>query len=292
MKPAPFRYVRPQSLEEAVAALDQHGAEAKILAGGQSLLPLLNFRMLRPSVLIDINRIGALDYVAETEHGGVRIGSLTRHFTLETSATIRERFPILENAVSHVAHLAIRNRGTIGGSLAHADPAAELPMMAVLLDASITVRALDRMRTVPARDFFVGPLTTALEEDEIVTEVALPGLSPRTGWGFEEFTLRSGDFAFAAVGALIEIHHRKIVRAGIALMGVDETPVRAFGAEKILVGQAWRDDLILAAAESVRASINPNSDLRASADYRRHLAAALTERALFAAGHRANGAQP
>jgi carbon-monoxide dehydrogenase medium subunit len=165
-------------------------------------------------------------------------------------------------------------------------------MAAVLLDASITIRALDRARTVPARDFFLGPLTTALEGDEIVTEVALPGLSPRTGWGFEEFALRSGDFAFAAVGALIEIDDCKIARARIALMGVDETPVRAFAAEKILGGEPWRDDLIRAAAESVRASVNPNSDLRASADYRRHLAAALTERVLYAAWHRADGARP
>jgi aerobic carbon-monoxide dehydrogenase medium subunit len=290
MKPAPFRYVRPRSLDDALVELARHGADAKILAGGQSLMPLLNFRMLRPGVLMDINRIAALDYVHEDE-GGIRIGSLTRHFTLETSAATRRRFPILSEAVSHVAHLAIRNRGTIGGSLAHADPAAELPMIAVLLDADITLRTSERTRMLPASEFFLGPLTTALEDDEMVTEIALPRLPRQTGWGFEEFALRHGDFAFAAVGVLIAADEIKVSEARIALMGVDETPVRAREAEKMLVGQPWRDDAIRAAVESVRKSINPDSDLRASADYRRHLAAVLTERALHAAWQRATGAR-
>src|ERR1700730_15576299 len=287
MKPATFRYVRPSSLEEAMSALRQHGGDAKILAGGQSLMPLLNFRMLRPAALIDINRIPGLDYVTETDDGGIRIGSLTRHYTLETSPAIRGRFPIMQTAVTHVAHLAIRNRGTIGGSLSHADPAAELPMMAVLLDAQLTIRAADRTRTLAGGEFFLGPLTTALAEDEIVTEISLPRLDPLTGWGFEEFALRPGDFAFAAVGTLIKLRDTKAVEARIALMGVDETPVRAVEAETMLIGESYREDLIRAAAESARAAVNPHSDLRASADYRRHLVAALTERALNAAWVRA-----
>jgi CO/xanthine dehydrogenase FAD-binding subunit len=289
MKPAAFRYVRPSSLEEAMSTLRQCGGDAKILAGGQSLMPLLNFRMLRPAVLIDINRIPGLDYVTETEEGAVRIGSLTRHYTLETSPAIRGRFPILQTAVTHVAHLAIRNRGTIGGSLSHADPAAELPMMAVLLDAQLTIRAVERRRILAARDFFLGPLTTALDGDEIVTDISLPSLDPATGWGFEEFALRPGDFAFAAVGALIKLRDAKAVEVRIGLMGVDETPVRAVEAENMLVGESYREDLIRAAAESARGAVNPNSDLRASADYRRHLVAALTERALKAAWRRTNG---
>jgi CO/xanthine dehydrogenase FAD-binding subunit len=290
MKPAAFRYVRPLDLEEAMSALRDHGSEAKILAGGQSLVPLLNFRMLRPSALIDINRIPGLDYVTETELGGVRIGCLTRHYTLETSPAIRSRFPILQTAVTHVAHLAVRNRGTIGGSLSHADPAAELPMMAVLLDAQIAICAADRTRTLEAKNFFLGSLTTALEADEIVTEISLPGVDPATGWGFEEFALRPGDFAFAAVAALIRLREGQAVEARIALMGVDETPVRASEAENLLLGERHREDLIRAAAESARAAVNPNTDLRASADYRRHLVAALTERALEAAWRRADGA--
>jgi len=292
MKPAAFRYVRPSSLDEAISALNEHGSDAKILAGGQSLVPLLNFRMVRPSALIDINRIPDLDRILETEDGGLRIGALTRHHALETSPAIRGRFPILQTAITHVAHLAIRNRGTIGGSLSHADPAAELPMMAILLDARIVIRASDRSRTLSAEDFLLRPLTTALEADEIVTEVVLPGIGPAIGWGFEEFALRPGDFAFAAVGALIRLRDGKPLEARIALMGVDEIPIRARGAEKLLLGEPYRDDLIRAAAESARAAVRPNTDLRASAEYRRHLVVALTQRALEAAWRRAEGAKP
>ena len=283
MKPAAFQYVRPSSLQEAISLLRDYGSNAKILAGGQSLMPLLNFRMLRPAALIDINRIPGLAYISEVEDGGARIGCLTKHYSLETSPIIKDRFPILQTAMTHVAHLAIRNRGTVGGSLSHADPAAELPMMAVLFDAHITVQAADRARIISAKDFFLAPLTTALKEDEIVTEIMLPGVASETGWAFEEFALRPGDFAFAAVGTMIRIKEAKVVEARIALMGVDEVPVRASKAENLLVGESYQDDLIQAAAESARAAVNPNTDLRASADYRRHLVAALTERALDSA---------
>src|SRR5438067_10365442 len=225
MKPPAFRYVRPSTLEEAICFLGQHGGEAKILAGGQSLMPLLNFRMLKPAVLVDINRIPGLGYIEEKDAGTVRIGCLTRHYALETSSVIKARFPVIAAAMMHVAHLAIRNRGTIGGSLSHADPAAELPMIAVLLDARIVIRASDRSRTLAAEDFLLGPLTTALEADEIVTEVVLPGIGPAIGWGFEEFALRPGDFAFAAVGALIRLRDGKPLEARIALIGVDEIPI-------------------------------------------------------------------
>jgi carbon-monoxide dehydrogenase medium subunit len=289
MKPAAFEYVRPRSLDEAIAALHAHGGDAKILAGGQSLVPLLNFRMLRPKVLIDINALCGLDGVTETA-GGIRIGALTRHFTLETSPLVHARLPVLAAAMKHVAHLAIRNRGTIGGSLAHADPAAELPMMALLFDADIKVRSAGGSRVLPARDFFVGPLTTALEEDEIVTEISCPGLPDGAGWGFEEFSLRTGDFALAAVAAVIAVRDGVVSEARIALMGVDETPIRPGAAERMLVGERHSVDLIAAVAESTRAAVNPNSDLRASADYRRHLVRALTERVLTVAFDRAERA--
>lgn len=287
MKPASFRYIRATSLEHATSALREHGGEAKILAGGQSLMPLLNFRMLRPTALIDINRLRDLDHVAETEDGGLRIGALTRHYTLETSPAVRARFPILQEAITHVAHIAIRNRGTIGGSLSHADPAAELPMMAVLLNAQIAIRASDRSRALPAQDFFLGPLATALEDDEVVTEIFLPGMPSDTGWAFEEFASRPGDFALAAVGALIRLEDAKVVEARIALTGVDETPVRASEAEQLLRGEPYSNHLIRAAAESARAAVRPNTDLRASAEYRRHLTAVLTEKAIETAWRRA-----
>lgn len=245
-------------------------------------MPLLNFRIARPSILIDINRLAELDFIAEHD-GGLRIGALTRHHTLETSPMVRERFPLLGAAVKHVAHLAIRNRGTIGGSLSHGDPAAELPMLALLLDANIRTSAGSHT----ADGFFLGPLTTALADDELVTEIVLPPLSPRTGWGFEEFSLRAGDFAFAAVAATMTARDGRIAEARLAVMGVGETPLRLGAVEAMLVGQAFSQTLLAATAQQVRASIDPPSDLRASADYRRHLVAALTERALTSAWARA-----
>jgi aerobic carbon-monoxide dehydrogenase medium subunit len=287
MKPPAFDYVRPRSLDEAVEVLARHGGDAKILAGGQSLVPLLNFRMLRPAVLIDINRVPGLDAVTEAADGSVRVGALTRHFTLETSRPLARRLPIVPCAMTHVAHLAIRNRGTIGGSLSHADPAAELPMLALLLDAEIAIRRVGGARVLAARDFLVGMLTTALQDDEIVTEINFPPLPLAAGWAFEEFAQRSGDFAICAVGAIIDVRDGRVAEARIALMGVDETPVRATAAEQILVGRRPDPPLIKAAAASARAAVNPASDLRASADYRRHLVEALGEDVLAAACRRA-----
>ena len=282
MKPAAFDYLRPESVGEAVAQLAEHGGDGKVLAGGQSLVPLLNFRVVRPSVLIDINRLAALDFVEE-HAGGLRVGALTRHHTLETSPLVRDHFPILAAATRHVAHLAIRNRGTIGGSLSHADPAAELPMMALLLDAEIKT-SVGRHE---AADFFLGPLMTALAEHELVTEIAFPALPPKTGWGFEEFSLRHGDFAFAAVAAMLTAADGKIGEARLAAMGVGDTPLRLREAEGGLVGQAFTPKLAAEAARLARSAIDPPNDLRASADYRRHLVARLTERVLSAAWARA-----
>jgi aerobic carbon-monoxide dehydrogenase medium subunit len=288
VKPAAFDYVRPDNLEEAASLLARGGGEAKILAGGQSLVPLLNFRMLRPAILIDINRVSELAYLRE-EGTGLRIGALTRHHTLETSPSVKARFPVLAEAMTHVAHLAVRNRGTIGGSLSHADPAAELPMMAMLLDAEIHTRSATETRVRAADEFFLGPLTSALEEDEIVTEIVLPGLPPGTGWAFEEFAQRSGDFAIAAVGTTLSLAYGKIAEARLALTGVDETPVRLRDIEVGLVGERLSDDLIADVARQARAAVHPNSDLKASADYRHHLVAALTKRALATAWRRAGG---
>jgi CO/xanthine dehydrogenase FAD-binding subunit len=287
MKPAAFDYIAADSIAMAVAALAQAGDDAKIIAGGQSLVPMLNFRMLRPSVLVDVNRIAGLDVIAETS-GTIRIGALTRHYQLETSPLIARHLPVLSCAMTHVAHLAIRNRGTIAGSLAHADPAAELPMMALLLDAELRIASAAGERTIAARDFFLGALTVDLAASEIITEVVLPKLPPCTGWGFEEVARRHGYFALAAVAATLTVSNGAIEQARIALTGVGPTALRATEAEGLLIGRALEATLANRVIDAVRAAIAPETDLHASSDYRRHLAGVLTGRALVAAWRRAN----
>jgi CO/xanthine dehydrogenase FAD-binding subunit len=287
MKPAAFDYVVADSIDMAVASLADGGGDAKIIAGGQSLVPMLNFRLLRPSVLIDINRIGDLAFIEEAGKK-IRVGALTRHYQLETSPVIARHLPVLASAMTHVAHLAIRNRGTIGGSLSHADPAAELPMMALLLDAELHIASASGKREIAARDFFVGALTVDLARDDIVTEIVLPKLPPKTGWGFEEVARRSGDFALAAAAATLTLSAGVISQARIALTGVGATPVRAAEAEALLVGQALEPGLINRIIDAVRAAIEPDTDLHASSDYRRHLAGVLAGRAVSAAWRRAN----
>jgi len=287
MKPPAFDYIAADSVAMAVAALAQAGDDGKIIAGGQSLVPMLNFRMLRPSILVDINRIAGLDVIAET-HEAIRVGALTRHYRLETSPLIARHLPVLSSAMTHVAHLAIRNRGTIGGSLAHADPAAELPMMALLLDAELRIASAAGERTIAARDFFLGALTVDLAASEIVTEVVLPKLPPHTGWGFEEVARRHGDFALAAVAATLTVSDGAIKQARIALTGVGSKALRAHEAEGLLTGHALDPELTHRVIDAVRAAIEPETNLHVSSDYRRHLAGVLTGRALAAAWRRAH----
>ncbi len=268
MKPPAFEYLAPTSLDEAVAALADD--EAKVLAGGQSLVPMLNFRLLAPLLLVDIGRIPGLDYIEDDGAGGLRIGALTRHHSLETSTLVQQRFPVLHAAMQYVAHLAIRNRGTIGGSLCHGDPAAELPGLMLLLDAKLKTT----QRTIAAADFYQGALDTALADDEILMEIQLPALPAGTGWGFEEFVRRSGDFALTAVGATLGDEVR------IVAIGAHDTPLRLREAETLYPDM----DAVVAAA---REAVSPNDDLHASADYRRHLVGVLTRRALAAAEERA-----
>lgn len=288
MKPAAFDYVVAESIDAAVAALVAADGEAKILAGGQSLVPMLNFRLLRPSVLVDINRIPDLAFIEETTDAIV-VGALTRHHRLETSPIIARHLPVLTEAMRHVAHLAIRNRGTIGGSLSHADPAAELPMLALLLDATLHLVSSNGPRVLPARDFFLGPLTVDLAPDEMVTRIVLPKLPPATGWGFREVARRSGDFALAAAAATLTLRDGAIAEARIAVTGVGETARRAQEAEALLAGQTLTSDLIDAAVAAVRANVNPPTDLHASGDYRRHLIGVLAGRVLTDAWRRARG---
>jgi len=286
MKPATFEYVVVDSVMKGVTVLSEARGEAKILAGGQSLVPMLNFRLIRPAILVDINRIRGLAFIEETGNT-IRVGALTRHYELEISPVLAKHLPVVASAMTHVAHLAIRNRGTIGGSLSHADPAAELPMMALLLNARLHVVSSKGERTVAALDFFRDALTVDLGEDEIVTEIHLPKLPPNTGWGFEEVARRAGDFAVAAVAATVTASDDKIEEARIALTGVAPTPVRAQKAEALLRGEKIETKLIERVIEAVRSMIAPDSDLHASSDYRRHLAGVLTGRAVRAAWKRA-----
>jgi len=284
MKPAPFSYVRAGSVDEAVSALAAGAGDAKLIAGGQSLVPMLNFRLIDTAVFVDINGIDSLAGVNVTDDGGLRIGSLARHHAIETSNVVRDRVPVLSAAMQHVAHLAIRNRGTIGGSLAHADPAAELPALSVLLDAQIATKSPLGSRTIPASDLFVAPLTTVLEAEEIITEIKIPGLPRAAGWGFEEFSQRRGDFAIAGAAAIVTTESKKVTTARIALFGVHDVPFRIPAAEEALIL-----DGVDAAASAVRKTVNPTTDIQGSAEYRRHLSDVLTRRVLTKAIARAGG---
>jgi CO/xanthine dehydrogenase FAD-binding subunit len=291
MKPPVFDYIAATSIDMAVAVLTEAGGDGKILAGGQSLVPMLNFRLLRPAILVDINRVPGLSFIEETADS-IRVGALTRHFAIETSPLIARHLPVLSCAMTHVAHLAIRNRGTIGGSLSHADPAAELPMMALLLDAKLCVASASGARVVAARDFFLDTMTADLDGTELLTEIELPKLPLQTGWGFEEVARRHGDFALAAVAATLTVADGKIAQARIALTGVGPTALRAAEAESLLVGQALESGPTKRAIEAVREAIAPVTDLHASSDYRRHLAGVLTGRTLAAAWRRATESTP
>ncbi|HZP43504.1 MAG TPA: xanthine dehydrogenase family protein subunit M [Candidatus Binatia bacterium] len=288
MKPPAFDYVVARTVDEAVEQLNKRGGGAKILAGGQSLTPMLNFRLVHPEALVDINRIAGLNHITP-QNGGVRIGALTRHRTIEESPVIREKLPVVAAAAAEVGHLAIRNRGTFGGSLAHADPAAEFPIVALALDATITTKNAKGGRTIKAKDFFVSYLQSAVEEGEIVTEVTLPGLPAKTGWGFEELCRRPGDFAIAAVCALVTFDGSTVKEARIAMGGVGPTALRAPAAEALLKGQALNEDTLKAAGEKAAEASDPSNDVHASADFRRHLVSVLTKRALQAAEKRAAG---
>lgn len=290
MKPCPFEYTCADSIEEAVQTLAANADDAKLLAGGQSLIPMMNFRVVRPSLLIDIGKLIELDYVRPHAGGGLEIGALTRHRTLETSRTVADRYPIIPEAMKHVAHLAIRTRGTLGGSLGHSDPATELPMLSLLLDASFTAVSTRGSRDIPATSFFRGPLTNALTEDEMLRHIVLPPLAAGTGWGFEEVNRRAGDFALACSGVLIERDGDTVRRARIAMMGVGETPLMREDAAAMMKGERATPALFDAVAQRACEGLEPAQDLHASPDFRRHLAAVLTRRALQAAWHRAGGA--
>jgi CO/xanthine dehydrogenase FAD-binding subunit len=281
MKPARFDYIKPATLSKAIEALVATDGEGKILAGGQSLLPLLNFRMVRPSVLVDINGLKDLSFI-EARGDSVVIGALTRHREIEQSALIASKLPVMSAAMRHVAHLAIRNRGTIGGSLSHADPAAELPMMALFYGATIMSEGPSGRRRIPADEFFVDALTNCLEPDEIVVEIEFPVLQ-HDGWAFEEVARRFGDFALASIAVAVRREQAGLANIRIGVMGVADTPLRLIAVEQELNGTKIDGAMADRFSSLVTAAISPNSDLHASAEYRRHLLGALARRAIATA---------
>jgi carbon-monoxide dehydrogenase medium subunit len=283
VKPPAFKYARAGDVREAIALLTEHGSDAKVLAGGQSLVPLMNFRLAQPSILVDINRVGGLDRI-EAENGSLLIGSMTRQRDVELSDVAAAAVPLLAQALRHVGHVAIRNRGTVGGSLAHADPAAELPTLVTALGGELMVEGPNGTRSIAAEDYFVGTFTTAMAHDEVLVGVRLPRLPAATGVAVEELARRHGDFAIA--GAMAAVHlaaDGTVDLVRLAASGVDAAPVRLHAAEAVLAGAQPTAEAVDAAAATVPTSIHPTDDVHAPASYRRDIAQLLVKRALGAA---------
>lgn len=289
MKPAPFEYHAPRTLEEALELLSRHGDEAKALAGGQSLVPAMNFRLAQPAVLVDLNGIEELFYLRGSDEGGLRVGTMTRMQQVERSALVAERAPLVAETLPFIAHAQIRNRSTFGGSIAHADPAAELPAVALALDARLHLRSLNGARRLPATEFNTGLFETALTPEELLVEVEIPPPPARTGWAFTEVSRRHGDYALVGIAARITLDNNgKCSTARLALLSVGAGPVLASAAASGLLGASYGEDPIRAAAAVVaHQEIEPPGDIHASPKYRRHLAEVLTRRVLESAWQRA-----
>jgi aerobic carbon-monoxide dehydrogenase medium subunit len=289
VKPAAFEYADPETVEEALALLQRFGGEAKILAGGQSLVPMMAFRLVRPGHIIDVNRIRSLDYVTATSDGGLVIGAMTRQEALERSPEVKARVPLLAEAAPYIGHTAIRNRGTIGGSLAHADPAAELPAVVTALGATLVIGGTHGKRVSTAAEFFRGYLATSLEPSELLLEIRIPPSAPRTGTAFLEVSRRHGDFALVAIAVSVTLDRQgTCAAAAVVGAGVGPGPVR-LAVENVLQGERPTPGLFEHAAASAQASVSPDSDLHASAEYRKHVTGVLTRRALAIAFQRATG---
>jgi aerobic carbon-monoxide dehydrogenase medium subunit len=291
MKPASFEYHVPDSVDQVLELLQEHGEAAKILAGGQSLVPAMNFRVVQPSLLIDLNRLQEMEFVREDEC--LHIGAMTRERVLEFDTRIASRSPLLQEAAPHIAHPQIRNRGTIGGSIVNADPAAELPVLMLALNARLRVLSVSGERWIDARDFFVGMFTTALEPNEVLMEIELSFLQARTGWAFMEVAPRAGDYALMGVAALLTLDEAgKCQQAKLVYLNAGDGPVEAKEACQSLEGEQIDDELIRsAAAQASEKEINPFGNIHASADFQRHLAHTLTKKTLKQALERAGAAQ-
>jgi CO/xanthine dehydrogenase FAD-binding subunit len=285
VKPVPFTYVRAESVEQAVDTLRTHGGEAKLLAGGQSLVPALNMRLARPTVLVDLNRIPGLDRIAE-ENGGIGIGALVRQSAAERAQLIRASCPLLAESLPLVGHFATRNRGTIGGSIAHADAAAELPLALVALSGSV----ITTVRTIPAADFFVGHFTTALADDELVVATMWPRARPDESSALEEFAPRQGDFALASAACVLRVENDAVAEARLAVGCVTDRP-ELLDVEALL-GTAVDDDSVRSLGASAAAAVDPPPNLHGSPRYRRALLGSLVERAVRTAWARARETSP
>jgi carbon-monoxide dehydrogenase medium subunit len=275
-------------VDEAISLLAQHGGEAKLLAGGQSLIPAMNFRLARPAILIDLNPVTELSYIHAANGDGLRLGAMTRQRAVERSPVVAKAAPLLHETMPFIAHPQIRNRGTVGGSIAHADPAAELPAVAVALDARCKVVSRRGSRTIAAGEFFTGLFSTALAPDELLVEIVLPAAGARSGWAFIEVARRHGDYALVGVAAAVSLDSQGRCRAArIGLLSVGDGPVLAAEAAKLLIGQQPSPDAIRAAADAAASrDVDPSGDIHASAAYRRHLVGVLTRRALSRAFER------
>lgn len=286
MKPPPFAYERPADVESAVDLLARHGSDAKVLAGGQSLVPLLNLRLVRPAVLVDVNGLRGLDRI-EVEGGVLRLGSLVRQAQLRTPL-VRAHAALLADAIAHAGHPQIRNRGTVGGSVAHADPAAELPACLVALDATVHLRSPRGGRAIGWRELFVGPLTTTLAHDELLTEIELRLPPTGSGQAFLEFARRRGDFALGGAAAVVTLDGAGVcTHVAVAMLAAGETPIRSHEAERVLSGGRFDDELAREAAEAAVRELSPPSDVHGTAEYRRGVSRAMVRRALLLAAARA-----
>jgi carbon-monoxide dehydrogenase medium subunit len=290
MKPPPFEYLAPDSLSEALAAAKEHGSEAKLLAGGQSLVPAMNFRVTQPTLLIDLNRIPDLDFVRRESGDGLRVGAMTRQRRLEMDPLVKEGAPLLAEAVPFIAHPQIRNRGTLGGSLAHADPAAELPVVALALQARLHAVSADGERWIAAEDFFAGMFTTVLAPEELLVEIEFPGPPAEAGYAFEEFARRRGDYALMGVAAMVSLDaQRHCTQARLVYLNAGDGPVLAAEAAESLVGRPFTPESIEAAARhAAEKEIAPLGNLHATPAFQRHLARVLARRAIATAGARAH----
>jgi carbon-monoxide dehydrogenase medium subunit len=285
MKLPPFEYACPATLNEAVALLASHDGEAKALAGGQSLMPMMAFRMARPTLLVDLRKLSDLRQI-KIGADGVRLGALARWRDILDDKRLDTAHPLLKAAVSHVAHYQIRNRGTVGGSIAHADPAAEMPGICQTCDAVITAVGKGGLRTIKADAFFQGALTTALEPDEIITEIHLPAWPAARRWGFQEFARRRGDFAMSGVALYYDLDGGNAKNAHIGVIGVGDRQKRLPKAEAALNGNAVNEAVAVKVGEAASSDVEPQDDIHASAAYRRSLTGTLTERALLGAAAR------
>ncbi|NPV78275.1 MAG: xanthine dehydrogenase family protein subunit M [Anaerolineae bacterium] len=289
MKPVPFNYFAPTSVEEALDKLAELGYDGKILAGGQSLVPAMNFRMARPGALVDLNNIPELAYIKPTSEGGLAIGTMTRDSKVEHDPKVIEMFPLLGEVMPNIAHAQIRNRGTFGGSIAHADPAGQLPAISIALDANLFIQSKSKERWVKATDFFTGPFMTVLDPDDMLVEIVLPPHLPHTGSSYQQVSRQRGGYAQAAVASVVTLDDQnRCKEARVVLISVGDTPILSARAKEILVGQKPTAEAFKEVAQAIAANeIDPATDIHATADYRRHLVEVLVERSLTIAFDRA-----